>query len=281
MALRPKLELREGVAVITGAASGLGRAMALALAERGCHLALVDRDEARLAALVAQIRESGRRVSGHVLDVADGAALGALPEQVSAEHGPVTILINNAGVALAGTFQETTLAEYRWLIEINFLAQVALTKAFLPGLLAGGPAQIVNVSSIFGLIAPAQQTAYAASKFAVRGFSEALRHELEATPVGVTVVHPGGVKTGIAVNARVAAAADAARAARQAAHFTTQLRTPPEAAAAVIVRAIERRAARVLIGGDAYLLAWVQQWLPVSYWSVIKALYTRFTGGAV
>ncbi|MBL8056244.1 MAG: SDR family NAD(P)-dependent oxidoreductase [Anaerolineales bacterium] len=276
---RPPLVLADGLAVITGAAAGLGQATAEALARRGCHLALADRDAAGLAETARRAAAVGVPASVHVLDVADQAAAGALPEQVAAAHRrPVTVLLNNAGVALAGTFQEMALDDFRWVVEINFLAQVTLTKAFLPGLLRAGQAQIVNVSSIFGLIAPAAQTAYAASKFAVRGFSEALRHELEATPVGVTVVHPGGVRTNIALHARVAAGADPEQARRQAAAFTAQLRLTPAAAAAAIVRATERRAGRLLIGRDAQLLAALQSWLPVRYWAVIKRLFLRPDG---
>ncbi|HEY1014312.1 MAG TPA: SDR family NAD(P)-dependent oxidoreductase, partial [Herpetosiphonaceae bacterium] len=200
-----------------------------------------------------------------------------LPAQVLAEHPKVAILVNNAGVSLVGTFAEVTLEEFRWLIEINFLAVVGLTKGFLPTLLAQPQAQIVNISSIFGIIAPAEQTAYAASKFAVRGFSESLRHELAGTNVGVTVVHPGGIKTAIATSARIAAAADARLATAAMNEFTeSALRTPPEAAAAAIVGAIQRRAKRLLIGADAQALAAVQRLFPVSYWSVLGRLYQRF-----
>ncbi|HEV2130542.1 MAG TPA: SDR family NAD(P)-dependent oxidoreductase, partial [Longimicrobiaceae bacterium] len=197
-----KLVLQEGVAVVTGAASGIGRAMALALAARGCHLALVDRNAESLEETARQAEERGVRVSWHPLDVTDGDAISALPGAVLAQHGRVTILLNNAGVTLIGRFEEVTLEEFRWLLEVNFFAVVALTGAFLPILLRQEQAQIVNVSSLFGIIAPAEQTAYSASKFAVRGFSEALRHELEGSPVGVTVVHPGGVRTAIATSAR-------------------------------------------------------------------------------
>lgn len=266
-----------GAAVVTGAASGIGRATARALAARRCDLALADRHAAGLAETAAQAREWGVKVSEHVLDVADAAAVAALPDQVLAEHGKATILINNAGVSLVGTFAEVTLEEFRWLIEINFLAVVALTKGFLPTLMAQPQAQIVNISSIFGIIAPAEQTAYAASKFAVRGFSESLRHELAATTVGVTVVHPGGIKTAIATSARIAAAANAGVAEAAMREFTeSALRTPPETAAAAIVGAIQRRSKRLLIGADAQALAAVQRLFPVSYWSVLGRLYQRY-----
>ncbi|CAN5481188.1 hypothetical protein BH24GEM3_BH24GEM3_04070 [soil metagenome] len=196
---------------------------------------------------------------------------------VLAAHGRVTILLNNAGVSLVGRFEEVTMEEFRWLLEINFFAVVALTNAFLPILLRQEQAQIVNVSSLFGIIAPAEQTAYSASKFAVRGFSEALRHELEGSSVGVTVVHPGGVRTAIATSARVAAAADPEEAAASAAKFTRRaLRLSPEKAAATLVRAIERRRKRVLIGTDARVLDLLQRAAPARYWSGLRRRFERF-----
>lgn len=273
-----RFEFKDSVALITGAGSGLGRATALALAARGCHLALVDRAADRLDETAGQARPAGVRVTAYPLDVSDSAALTALPERVRADHGRINLLMNNAGVALAGTFTEMTVDEFRWLIEINFMAQVTLTHACLPELLRQPQAHIVNVSSIFGIIAPPGQTAYAASKFAVRGFSEALRHELAGTPVTLTVVHPGGVKTRIALDARIAAGADAAQARAGAQAFTAQFRTEPAPAAAVIVDAVARRAPRLLIGADARLMALVQQWVPVAYWPVLEGLFVRLTG---
>jgi short-subunit dehydrogenase len=271
------LPLRGAVAVVTGAASGIGRATAMALAGRGCHLALVDRNAEGLEATGAEARGRGVRVTTYHLDVTDAAAVAALPGQVLAEHGKVTILINNAGVGLVGRFEELTLEEFRWLVEINFLAVVGLTKAFLPVLAQQERAQIANLSSLYGIIAPAEQTAYVAAKFAVRGFSESLRHELEGTPVGVTVIHPGGFRTSLATGSRIAAAADhpTTRATRQAWH-DAMLTRPPEQAAAAIVRAIERRQPRLLIGADARAATFLQWLMPVRYWRVLKFAYARF-----
>ena len=290
-----------GVAVVTGAASGIGRALALDLAARGSHLALVDRDAAGLAATADMLgrllsdptrfhRPQGRspqsrsqrrsqpnriRVSLHVLDLSEGEVAG-LERDVLDAHGRVTLLVNNAGVALGGTFEELSIDEYEWLLNINFRAVVRLTKAFLPALLGAGEAHVANLSSVFGLVAPPGQSAYAASKFAVRGFSEALRHEL-AGRIGVTVVHPGGVKTNIALGARVAVLTDAAAARESAARFTEGLKTAPEEAATIILRAVERRQGRVLIGSDAVMIDTVQRLLPASYWRVLDAM----TGDAV
>lgn len=270
----PTFDLQHGVAVVTGAASGIGRATALAFAEKGCHLALVDRDADGLAETAKQT--AGVRVSTHVMDVADADAVAALPERVLAEHERVTVLVNNAGVSLVGRFEEMTMEEFRWLLEINLFAVVGFTKAFLPHLQQASAGHIVNVSSLFGLIAPAEQTAYSASKFAVRGFSEALRHELDGTSVGVTVVHPGGVRTGIARNARLASGADADEAARKGKVFDKVfLRTPPSEVGAVIVRAVERRQPRLVVAQGARQGDILQRLLPSRYWRVMRKQFAR------
>lgn len=260
--------LRDGVAVITGAASGIGAALAHSLARRGMHLALVDLNATGLEATAAAVRESGTRVSTHVLDVADAEAVAALPAAVLALHGRVTVLVNNAGVALGGLFEQVAAQDFDWLMNINFGATVRLTRAFLPELARQEAAQLVNVSSIFGIIAPPGQTAYSASKFAVRGFSESLRHELQTTgsPVGVTIVHPGGVRTAIADNARLAKSLDAADVARERANWRGLLALSPESAAECIARGIERRTPRVIVGNDAKGAALLQRLFPVSYW---------------
>jgi len=260
--------LRGGVAVITGAASGIGAALALNLARRGMHLALVDLNATGLETVAAQAKASGVTVSTHAMDVADHAAVAALPAAVLASHRHVTVLVNNAGVALGGLFEQVDADDFDWLMAINFGATVRLTRAFLPVLAREGAAQLVNVSSIFGIIAPPAQTAYSASKFAVRGFSESLRHELEMTgsPVGVTLVHPGGVRTGISENARLAKGLDATDVARERANWRSLLALAPEAAAETIATGLARRAARVLVGQDARAAALVQRLFPVNYW---------------
>src|SRR5262245_38352170 len=197
-----RMTLRDRTAVITGAGNGIGRAIAQSLARRGCDLALADMSEVGLAETARLLDGARIRISRHRLDVADRAATAALPQAVLAEHGRVDLLVNNAGVALAGTFDQISETDFDWLFDINFAAVVRLTRAFLPHLKASDDARIVNMSSLFGLISPPGQTAYSASKFAVRGFSNALRFELAGSNVGVTVVHPGGVATRIAENAR-------------------------------------------------------------------------------
>ena len=182
-------------------------------------------------------------MSRHRLDVADRAAVAGFPDVVAAEHAGVDVLVNNAGVAVGGTFEQVSDEDFEWLFEINFWGVVRMTRAFLPLLRASDDARVVNLSSVFGLVAPPEQVAYAASKFAVRGFSEALRHELEGSGVGVTVVHPGGVATSIAEKARVPAGVSEEEIARRHAKYRKLLRLPPEVAGETIVRGIERRQA--------------------------------------
>ena len=262
------LKLAGRTAVVTGAAGGIGRGIALALARRGCHLALADIDEAALARTAAEITDQyAAGVSHYPLDVANRSAVAALPARVMAAHGAVDILVNNAGLALGGTFLEIAETDFDWLVGINFWGVVQVTRAFLPLLSDSEEARIVNVSSLFGLIAPPGQTAYAASKFAVRGFSESLRHELVATRIGVTVVHPGGIATSIARNARMPASLSAEEVEKRRGFFDSFLTMLPETAGEIIVRGVERRKARILVGADAKYAALVERLMPVNYWA--------------
>lgn len=261
--------LQGGVAVVTGAASGIGAALAETLAARGCGLALADVNTAGLRDVATRSRRPGVKVSEHRLDVADNEAVAAFPEAVLAEHGRVTVLVNNAGVALGGSFDQVSAADFDWLIAINFGGVVRMTRAFLPLLRCEPAAQLVNISSVFGIIAPPGQTAYAASKFAVRGFSEALRHELEGSPVGVTLVHPGGVRTAIAASARRTGLSNAETQA-EIEIWTKFLRLDPAAAAERIVRGVEHREKRVLVGRDAQRITLIQRLFPVEYWRMLQ-----------
>jgi short-subunit dehydrogenase len=261
--------LAGGVAVVTGAGSGIGRALAQQLAAAGSGLAIADIDENGLAETAASVTAKQAALSTHVLDVSDEAAVRGFAEDVAARHGRVTLLINNAGVALHGTFEELSLDDLRWLMGINFWGVVYGVTYFLPILKKQTRAHIVNLSSVFGIIAPAGQSAYSASKFAVRGFTEALRHELEGTTVSVSCVHPGGIHTPIAKRARLGAHASESK--RQAAidYFEKVTPTSPEAAAARILKGVEKREPRILIGRDARQIDIVQRLRPAAYWKMM------------
>jgi short-subunit dehydrogenase len=258
--------IKGGTAVITGAASGIGAALAANLARRGMDLALADRNADGLAAAAAVARAAGVKVTEHILDVTDVAALAALPEAVLAAHGKVTVLVNNAGVALIGDFDQVSLTDFAWLMDINFWAPVRLTKAFMYALRQEKAAHIVNISSVFGIIAPPGQAAYCAAKFAIRGFSESLRHELAETNVSLTVVHPGGIRTAIADSARLSQGINPEEARAATAEFNKFLKTSPEDAAEVIAEAILHRKPRLLIGRDARMIEIIQRIFPVTYW---------------
>jgi short-subunit dehydrogenase len=255
-------DFRGGGAVVTGAASGIGEALAHALAARGSALVLLDRDAPRLEAVAGAVRATGVAVDTVVVDLVDDAATRAIGARLAAEHPGTTLLVNNAGVALGGRFDQVTLEEFDWLFAINFRAVVRLTHALLPVLTSHPGAHLVNLSSVFGIVGPPGQAAYAASKFAVRGFSQALRAELLADGVGVTTVHPGGIRTRIAENARSGSGTDPAEVAAGREQFAKLLRIPPEKAAAQIVRGIEKRRSRVLIGASAVLPDLLERLVP-------------------
>ncbi|HET7387332.1 MAG TPA: SDR family NAD(P)-dependent oxidoreductase [Nocardioidaceae bacterium] len=250
------------VVVITGAGSGIGRALALNLAQRGAVLALSDWDEVGLVETARQVQavvphhpaHSGREARTDKLDVRDRDAMRTYAASVREQFGRVNVIVNNAGVALHGDFEETDYEDFAWVLEVDFWGVVQGTKEFLPYLIESGDGHVVNVSSLFGLLGVPGQTSYNAAKFAVRGFTEALRQELliAKRPVQVTCVHPGGIKTAIARNARATASHDVAEVAR---YFDTRLaRTSPERAAEVIVAGMLANKPRVLIGADAKLL---------------------------
>jgi len=265
--------IRGAAAAVTGAANGIGRALALELAARGADLALADLDEAGLQAVAAEIARAGSsKVSIHRVDVAEPSQIEAFAQSAVAAHPGLNILINNAGVALLGQFTEIDQAQMEWLININFWGVVRTTRAFLPHLSRQSAAHIVNLSSIFGIIAPPGQTAYAAAKFAVRGFSESLRHELQMakSPVRLSVVHPGGVATNIARNSRTGTGmTDNERRAQAIDRFDAMARTTPAAAALRIIEGIEKNAPRILIGNDARFMDLLQRFRPGTYWSVL------------
>jgi short-subunit dehydrogenase len=265
--------LRGAAAAVTGAASGIGRALALELAARGCDLALADRDEAGLQTVAAEIgRAHSQKITVHRVDVSEPKQIEEFAQAATSAHPGLNIVVNNAGVALLGQFSEIDQAQMDWLMNINFWGVVHSTRAFLPHLSRQREAHIVNLSSIFGIIAPPGQTAYAAAKFAVRGFSESLRHELQmaASPVRLSVVHPGGVATNIARNSRTGVGmTDNARRAQSIERFDSVAKTTPAAAALRIIQGIEKNAPRILIGNDARFMDLLQRFRPATYWAVL------------
>lgn len=265
--------IRGAAAAVTGAASGIGRALALELAARGGDLALADRDETGLQSVAAEIAKThARKVTVHRVDVSEPGQIQEFAQAAVAAHPGLNIVVNNAGVALLGQFTEIDQAQMDWLMNINFWGVVHSTRAFLPHLARQPEAHIVNLSSIFGIVAPPGQSAYAAAKFAVRGFSESLRHELQMakSPIRLTVVHPGGVTTNIVRNSRTGVGVtDNARRAQTIERFDAIAKTTPAAAALRIIAGIEKNAPRILIGNDARFMDLLQRFRPGTYWSVL------------
>lgn len=261
-------------AVVTGAGSGIGRALALDLAGRGAVLALSDVDPAAADATAAACRAAGATAHAWGLDVTDEAAVTAHADDVAARCGGADLLVNNAGVSLNGRVTDVTAADMHWVMDVNYWGVVHGTRAFLPLLAASGDGRLANVSSLFGLVAAPGQAAYNASKFAVRGFTEALRMELRlgGVPVQVSTVHPGGIRTAIARNARVGASEDHAEA---AAAFEKVAFTSPEKAARTILRGVERGRPRILVGPDAVAIAALPRLVGVRYTDLVERVVTR------
>ncbi len=268
-------EIKGKLAIVTGAASGIGRATAVELARRGAHLAISDLDRSGLAETAKRIEALGSGVTTYLLDVADRDAVYAFAQDIETSHGGADIVINNAGVAQIARIDELTYDDFEWVMKIDFWGMVYGTKAFLPQLRAKGAGHIVNVSSLFGLVAVPSQAAYNSAKFAIRGFTEALRHEMKGTGIAVSCVHPGGIKTNIVRNARFLQSTQATVREEAVSGFDRLARTTPERAGQVIVRGIERNKPRILIGADAKAIDWLQRLMPASYG---KLLFRREAG---
>ncbi|MBW2314797.1 MAG: SDR family NAD(P)-dependent oxidoreductase [Deltaproteobacteria bacterium] len=270
-------QLRDRVAVVTGAASGIGAALAAALAEKGCHVALVDRNEDGLREAARHVEATGRKASIHVVDVADREAMRTLPDRVVAEHGHIHIVVNNAGVDLDASFEDSSLEDLDWIFGINFWGVIYGCKFFLPHLRREEEAHIVNLSSLFGIIGVPNQSAYCTSKYAVRGLSESLWSEISKDGIGVTTVHPGGIKTNIARSARHAAGGDPEELAEA---FDRMARTSPAKAAAKIVRGIERNAMRVRITPETWVFDWMKRIFPTWTQALIRWGADRIPGAS-
>lgn len=266
-------------AVVTGAASGIGRALAVELAGKGVNLALSDVDTVGLSETVGRcedVAKGSAKARGFRLDVADRQAVLSHAEEVMSEFERVDLVFNNAGVAVTATVEEMRWEDFDWLMGINFWGVVHGTKAFLPHLISSGDGYLVNISSVFGFIGVPSQSAYNAAKFGVRGFTEALRQEMimDRKPVTVCCVHPGGIRTNIARNSR-SATLDEAEKQRMANDFDRVARTSPERAARIILRGMERRKARILIGPDAYAIDAMEHLLGARYQSLVARVARR------
>lgn len=265
------------VAAITGAGSGIGRALATGLARQGCGVALADIDADGLRETAESLASTGVKVTTTALDVSDEAAVYAWADQVVADHGRVNLIFNNAGVALSGTVAELGLDDYRWIVGINFWGVVYGTKAFLPHLEASGEGHVINLSSVFGLASQPLMSGYNATKFAVRGFTESLREELDltGTPVSATCVHPGGIKTNVARSARTHASTESITGKSSEAatkEFERGFITTPGKAAETILAGVLKDRRRVLIGPDARGIDAMVRIAPVAYQRLITRI---------
>ncbi|KRB37298.1 hypothetical protein ASD93_10700 [Microbacterium sp. Root180] len=263
-----RLDVRGKTTVITGAASGMGAEVARELDRRGARLALVDRNAEGLEALAVELVGSGH--TSHVVDLTDDDAVFALAAEVEASHPHVQALITCAGSSMLGDIDQLTMAEMRWLMEVNLWGTVNVTKALLPAMRREPAAHITHLVSIYGLAAPAGRIPYAMSKFAVRGFTESLRHELERTNVTVGAIYPAGVKTGIIGRGRFAAAIDPAVAERAATAQAAMYHTEPDDAAQRIVEATVRRRPRTMVGREARLVDVLTRLTPTRYWAPMR-----------
>ena len=267
------------VAVVTGAASGIGRALAVNLAAKGCHLAISDLNQEGLKETANLVGNQGVKITTHLVDVASRDQVYQYADEVIKQHGKANIVINNAGVALGDSIQDVSYEDFEWIMNINFWGVVYGTKAFLPYLKKEPEGHIVNVSSINGIIPNPYNGPYCATKFAVRGFTETLRQELHDTSVGVTVVHPGGIKTDIVRNARFRKHAQLNMTQEDlvAVYDEKLFKTTADTAARTIVSAIENNKQRILIGGDAKFLDWITRLLPVSATRLMRHLTYKLT----
>jgi NAD(P)-dependent dehydrogenase (short-subunit alcohol dehydrogenase family) len=262
------------VAVVTGAASGLGRALVGRLAQQGASLAISDVDPAGLAGTAAAARAAGARVLEAQVDVTDRTAVGGHAQQVRAEFGVVHQVYNNAGIAFVGKIEQLDYADLERVMAVNFWGVVHGTKEFLPYLIESGDGHVVNVSSLFGMVAAPWMSGYDAAKFAVRGFTEALRAELLASrrPVKVTCVHPGGIRTAIVRHADAAPGEDLPTLQRR---FDRLAITSPDGAAKAVLKAVARGRPRVLVGADAHAAELAQRLTGVRY-ERVAALAARW-----
>ncbi len=271
--------LTNKVAAVTGAASGIGRALATNLAAKGCHLAISDVDEPGLQETASLITDAKVKITTHIVDVADRDRVHQYADDVVEQHGRVNIIINNAGVGVGDTIEDVSYDDFEWIVGINFWGVVYGTKAFLPYLKKEPEGHIVNISSINGIVPNPNNGPYCATKFAVKGFTETLRQELNGTSVGVTVVHPGGIGTNIVRNARIRKGVNPNKTHEElAAAFDEHLvRNTPDFAARTIISGIENNKQRVMVGGDAKTMDWFTRLFPVGATRFVRYITHRFS----
>lgn len=260
-------QIKDSLFIVTGAASGMGRAVSIGAAREGAHVLATDVNQTGLVETAAAIRQAGGRFDAVPLDVGDAAAIEAFADWVARSFpSQRIILLNNAGVGLgSGTFVQHDLADFEWLLNINLWGVVRMSRALLPLMLNRPGSHVANVSSVFGFCGPPETAAYSTAKFAVRGFTDVLRNELAGTGVSVSTVFPGGVRTNIAATARLGGGRTEAQRAIVAEKFAQNSMTSPEQAAEVILKGIRRNKARILVGFDARVIDWVTRLLPTGY----------------
>ncbi len=271
--------LTDRVAAVTGAASGIGRALATNLAAEGCHLALSDVNEQGLRETASLLAGKNVKVTTHVVDVANRDQVHQYADDVVKEHGRANIIINNAGVAVADSIEDVSYEDFEWIVGINFWGVVHGTKAFLPYIKKEPEGHIVNISSINGIVPNPLNAPYCATKFAVKGFTEALKQELHGTQIGVTVVHPGGIKTDIVRNARFRkhVRPEMTKEKMASVYDEKLFKTTAETAAQTIVSAIENNKQRILVGGDAKFMDLLTRLFPISATKFVRNLTYKFT----
>ncbi len=267
-------ELKNAVAAVTGAASGIGRGLAINLAKEGCGLALADIDQDGLNQTAKMAKANDNKITTHVLDVADREQVYGFADDVVAEHGKVNLIINNAGVGLADTLEDVTYEDLNWILGINLWGVIYGSKAFLPYLKQQQEGHIVNISSVNGFFTFRNNGPYCTAKFAVRGFTLTLCQELKDTSVRVSCVHPGGIKTNIARNARFHKASDPELNHDEAAdYFDNKIaRTSADKAAQIIIKGIKKNKTRILVGTDAHIFDILVRLFPELFHKLVARL---------
>ena len=266
-------KLEGKVAVVTGAGSGIGRETALALGNKGCRLALCDVNQDALDELAGELGAAGVHVTTQRVDVADRQQMEAFAVNVVKTHGAAHVLVNNAGVSVIASFEDQSLEDFEWVVGVNLWGVIHGCKYFVPHLKAAGGGHIVNLSSVFGIIAPPLQTSYVATKFAIRGFSESLRAELADHNIGVTSVHPGTIQTNIVRDARLVTTSEAVRENTQ--RLFDRLGTSPDVVAARVVKAIEYNSPRVLITTESRVADALKRFMPATTDGIVARVFKR------